>query len=86
MKDHLKVYADFNSGTNDGYPWILKCNDKDLLEQLNFLGLKIGDYVLLYQDNDDFVVPARLAYGFVSELDRESLYAIPDWERIVRSK
>jgi hypothetical protein len=84
-KDHfILVYADFNSRTNEGYPWILKYDDDDLSERLGSLKLKLGDRVILFQDEDDFRVPAILAMGYADELKEEVLCAIPDWGQISR--
>jgi hypothetical protein len=88
MNDLVEVYADFNSRTADGFPWILKYGGKDLDTQLDLLKIRPGDWVLLYQDEvqgeHDFTVPAQLANCFVDELGHSVLCAIPDWTQLVK--
>jgi len=43
----LKVYCDFNDGTEDDRFWILWYADRPLSDQVEALGLAEGDRVLL---------------------------------------
>ncbi len=79
----IRVEADFNSGTIHNYPWILIHNGRSLDEQLNELNLSVGDSVLLFADDGDLTVPAKLAMEFAEDLGREVLCAIPDWDQLV---
>ena len=65
----LKIYSDFNERTVEGENLILYYRDKPLAEQIEALGLKKGDKVILYQDEDDFEV--------IATLDQSTL--IPCW-------
>jgi hypothetical protein len=58
----LRVYCDFNDGTEDDRYWILWFEGKPLEEQVERLGLKAGDRVLLYQDEDDCEVEGTLLF------------------------
>jgi len=59
----LKVYCDFNDGTEDDRFWILYVGDKPLESQVSALGLKDGDRVTLFQDEGDFEVEATLCFN-----------------------
>jgi predicted DNA-binding WGR domain protein len=80
----IRVYADFNEGTPEDQFWILHYDGEILEKQLGKLGLRAGDQVILYQDENDFEVSATLKFGFIQPVGREVLYAIPDWKTIVR--
>jgi len=41
--------------------------------------LRPGDRVVLFQDDDDFEVEAKIDFTFVRDLDRDSWIATPDW-------
>ena len=58
----LRIYCDFNDETEDHMCWILSYDGKPVDEQINQLGLKEGDRVLLYQDEDDFEVEGTLRF------------------------
>lgn len=57
----LRVYCDFNDSTEDGRYWILLYDGKPLGDQAAQLGLKEGDRVLLYQE-EDFEIEATLLF------------------------
>ena len=59
----LRVYCDFNDSTEDDLYWILWYEKKPLQDQIEALGLKDGDRVILYQDEDDFDVQANLVFN-----------------------
>jgi hypothetical protein len=74
----LRVYCDFNDGTEDDRYWILWFEDKPLEEQVERLGLKPGDRVLLYQD--DFEVEGTLLFRQTHRYFLgEQLCALVDW-------
>ena len=80
----LRVYCDFNSHDDAGAYWILYYNDRLLTEQITELGLAEGSEVVLYQDDDDFEVPATLKIGRTWGGEGEqSWLAFPDWSRKV---
>ncbi|MDR3508499.1 MAG: hypothetical protein P4L64_11425 [Caulobacteraceae bacterium] len=59
----LKIYCDFNDGTENNRYWILWYAEKPLDEQVEMLGLAEGDRVILYQDEDDFEVEGALLFN-----------------------
>ena len=81
----LKVWCDFNTRDiqSEGY-WAVFYNKLPLTEQINALDLKIGEDVILDQDEDDFEVTARLDRQFVWGTGKEELVALPDWETLIR--
>lgn len=64
--------------------WLLFHNDTKLAEEIEQLGLKKGDRVILFQDEDDFEVTATLDVQYVDALRRETWVAVPDWSTILR--
>ena len=80
----IRVATDFNMQTTEGYVVILRHDGKELDSQMAVLGLKPGDQVILYEENEDFEVTATLGFGYTTMMGRETLYAIPDWESLVR--
>lgn len=58
----LRVYCDFNDGTEDDRYWILYYQGKPLQDQIDQLGLIGGQRVLLYQDEGDFEVEGTLLF------------------------
>ena len=80
----LKVFTDFNASTSDDVCWNLKYDETDLEKRIDDLKLKVGDKVLLFQDDDDFEVTAALDYRYVDILQRKAWVAIPDWSTLVR--
>jgi hypothetical protein len=79
-----RVRCDFNSGDKAGAYWLLFYNDRPLGEQVAELGLAEGSEVVLYQDEDDFEVPAILKFGRTwGGEGKESWLAFPDWSRRV---
>lgn len=86
MSRKLRIMTDFNERTREGHLVVLKVGDKDLEDEMGTLGVKIGDEVILYPNEDDFCVPARLGRGFVDELNEIRLFAIPDYSRIRRRR
>jgi hypothetical protein len=81
----IKIYADFNDKTTDGGCWILQHDGSDLAEQVDELGLAVGDRVLLFQDPDDFEVEAVLEFKFVDIIGRKAWVATPNWTTIKRN-
>ena len=75
----LRIFTDFNARTKDGVCLILVYGGEDLAEQAERLGIKKGDKVILYQDEDDFEVTASLDFQYVEMLGRETWVAYPDW-------
>jgi len=71
----LKIYADFNSSTADGSCWILMWNGIRADDKI----LKIGDAVILYEDDMDCEVEAVVGIRFIDQLGRDGLVATPDW-------
>ena len=80
----IRVFTDFNAITPDDVCWNLVFRGVDLDRQIDDLGLKKGDRILLYQDEDDFDVEATLDHRYVDMLAREAWVAIPDWSTLVR--
>ena len=79
----IRVFTDFNARTSNGNCWILHYRDADLSGQIEALRLKVGDRILLYQD-DDFEVIASLDFQYVDVLGRSEWIAVPDWSTFVR--
>jgi len=76
----LRVYCDFNDGTEDHRFWILWFEGKPLEEQVERLGLKAGDRVILFQDEDDFEVEGTLLFQQTHpRFLGEKLCALVDW-------
>ncbi len=77
-----RIYTDFNTAERGRY-WILRYKDIPLddasIAAANKVGLTVGQRVILYQDEDDFDVFADLDFGFLSDLKRETWFALPDW-------
>jgi hypothetical protein len=57
----LKVYCDFNDGTEDERYWILWYDGKPLEDQVDRLKLEEGQRVALYQDGE-FIVEGTLLF------------------------
>jgi hypothetical protein len=83
--DMPRVFTDFNARTPDGLCWLLKFNNSEIEQQIKQLGLRKGDKMLLYQDEDDFNVTATIDFRYVDALGRETWVAAPDWSTLVRS-
>jgi hypothetical protein len=81
----IRVYADFNDRTPEGGYWILQHDGADIEACIEQLGLSVGDRVLLYQDEGDFEVTARLSFDFVGAIGRKSWIAFPDWDTMTRA-
>ena len=80
----LRIYCDFNSYDETGAHWILYYNHRPLTEQIDKLGLAEDSEVVLYQDDEDFEVPATLKFGRTWGGEGvESWLAFPDWSRKV---
>ena len=80
----LKIFTDFNSRTAEGVCWNLMYNNFPVETQAEKLKLTIGDVIILYQDESDFAVNARLDFQYVDTLARKTWIAIPDWSTILR--
>jgi len=80
----LKVFTDFNAQTRDGVCWNLVYGQSDLADQVVGLGLTTGAKIILYQEEDDFEVMAKLDFRYVDMLGREAWVALPDWSSLVR--
>lgn len=80
----LKIWTDFNARDFDGSCWLLRYDGEILESQIDSLGLKPDDIILLYQDDDDFFVEGQLDYKFVEVLQHDAWVAIPDWSTINR--
>jgi len=80
----IRVFSDFNARTPDDLCWILVYEGVDLSSCIEPLGLRRGDQILLYQDEDDFEVTATLDFRFVDILLRDAWVAVPDWSTIQR--
>jgi hypothetical protein len=80
----VRLYCDFNDGDEESGYWILYHDGRPLEEGADKLGLGEGSPVLLYQDEDDFEVPATIRRGraFFGTGD-ESWLAFPDWSKRV---
>jgi len=82
MAAMVRIYADFNDRCADDGDvcWNLHIDDQRLetQSQLDKLGLKDGDKVILYQDEDEFEVIAALEWRFVDVLDKTALVAVTD--------
>jgi len=80
----VRIYVDFNDSCSDDWEayWNLSIDDQSLKSQaqLDKLGLKEGDNVILYQDGNDLEVIARLAWRYVDILDDTALVAVADPE------
>jgi hypothetical protein len=75
----IRLYADFNARTPAGECHVLMYEGSHLAEVAERLGLKAGDRVLLYQDEDDFEVESILDYRYVEYLLDKTWIAMPDW-------
>ena len=71
----LRVFTDFNARCVDGNCWILIYNGVPIDGTL----VKIGDKIIILQDEDDFEVVAKVDFRFVESLGRYDWVAIPDW-------
>jgi len=61
----LRVQTSFQDSPGDGYYFVLIYNGHPLEEQLEVLGLKDGDVVLLWEpDTGDYTEEARLVFDF----------------------
>jgi len=80
----LRIYADFNARDIDGAVTILNYRDQDVGELIGSGQLRAEDRIILYQDNDDFEVEARLEHRFVTYLGQWGWVALPDWTTLVR--
>jgi hypothetical protein len=61
----LRVQTSFQDAPGDGYYFVLFYNDRPLEEQLNDLGLKDGDTVLLWEpDCGDYTIEATLLFAY----------------------
>lgn len=80
----LKVWTDFNARTPDDECWILKYEGENLDQLFESLELRDGDKIMLFQDDDDFTVEAKLEFKFVRILQRNAWVAHPNWSTIVR--
>lgn len=81
----IKVCADFNARTKDDDACFILIYKKIALEkQIENLALVKGDKIILYEDEGDFEVIARLDFRHVEGLGRKAWVAIPDWSTLVR--
>jgi hypothetical protein len=61
----LRVQTSFQDTPGDGYYFVLYYNDRPLEEQLDDLGLKDGDSVLLWEEETgDFTIEATLLFAY----------------------
>ena len=61
----LRVETSFQDTPGDGFYFVLIYNDRPLKDQLNDLGLKDGDTVLLWEpDCGDFTIEATLLFSY----------------------
>jgi hypothetical protein len=81
----IKVYCDFNSGTDKEGFFILYYGDQPIADQINKLGLSNGSVITLYQEEGDFEVQAILRFEFIDILDRKDWIAYPNWETLKRN-
>ncbi|HEY2010356.1 MAG TPA: hypothetical protein VGH23_15310 [Rhizomicrobium sp.] len=62
----LRVQTSFQDTPGEGFYFVLYYNDRPLEEQLNDLGLKDGDTVLLWEpDCGDYTVEATLLFDYL---------------------
>jgi hypothetical protein len=81
----IRVYCDFNDPTEDDLYWLLYIDMKPLEDLAESLGLREGDRVILFQDEDDFEVEATLHFGQTSRyFIGEKLCARPGWSTLKR--
>jgi hypothetical protein len=71
----LKIFTDFNARSADGTCWNLIYDGAPVSDEV----LKVGEKIILFQDEDDFEVEASVEFRFVKELGRDSWVAVPDW-------
>jgi hypothetical protein len=83
MNATKRLYADFNERDGSGRCVVLRHNDVDINVSQNRAGLKGGDRVELFQDEEDFTVQAVLEEEF-DQSGNSFLVARPLWETIVR--
>jgi hypothetical protein len=60
----LRVQTSFQDTPGGGYYFVLYYNDRPLQEQLNDLGLKNGDVVLLWEPDCDYTIEASLLFDY----------------------
>jgi hypothetical protein len=64
----LRVFTDFNARSRDGTCWNLTYNSAPIDDTV----IKVGDKIILFQDENDFEVEANVDFKFVEDLGRDS--------------
>lgn len=74
----LRIYTDYQTIDSSGAFFVLVINGDDVENQVQTLGIKVGDKVILdaYQD---FEIQGTLDFKYVDMLERQAWVAYPDW-------
>ena len=60
----LRIQTSFQDTPGDDFYFVLYYRDRPLVEQLNELGMKSGDSVMLYEDDCDYETEAILLFDY----------------------
>ena len=70
----LRVQTSFQDTPGDGYYFVLVYNGAPLAEQVDALGLKDGDRIILWEpDCGDYTVEATLLFGYLHPMTLEPM-------------